>query len=367
MATSHDIEQVDDLPWLATFYVTDLRHFEGVELDPTAPAEAVRLARYLGRIVRAGTAVPAPVVLSTALACRRRPGRKPCLGRLRVERTDASSRIGWQCPVCGEGGTIEGWQGSIYDLSGLEWPDESPRASVVLEEADYRLLLDELADPDCERVLYAARPHPHGIELSATEDGLEHLQGFVAALANHAPSGARQRRWDAIAARLRPGPSGPRGWLEAAAEVVSEELASFGLAATPPQVAVLVHQRVSAVAEGLGITEASARRYLTDETLRDLARQTAFTIAEERPGADPIDQPREVPMTLNALGRTVAALAEAAQVRILNSDTLGADGAMQVVSLLGQLLHDEATPSGRSCCLMRGWRAPPDCLKPLRS
>jgi hypothetical protein len=56
--------------------------------------------------------------------------------------------------------------------------------------------------------------------------------------------------------------------------------------------------------------------------------------------------PIEAPAIPAHKDRTVAALAEAAQVRILNSDTLGADGAMQVVSLLGQLLHDEATPSG---------------------
>ncbi|MGH9029614.1 MAG: hypothetical protein ACRDV4_08380, partial [Acidimicrobiales bacterium] len=80
------------------FYVTDLRHFEGVELDPEAPAPARALACYLRRIVRAATSVPGPGGHPSAIPCRRRPGRRPCPGRILVERQDLPSRVHWACP-----------------------------------------------------------------------------------------------------------------------------------------------------------------------------------------------------------------------------------------------------------------------------
>jgi len=47
--------------------VTDLRHFEGIELDPGAPAPALRLATHLRRIVRAATVFAGRGIQPTAL------------------------------------------------------------------------------------------------------------------------------------------------------------------------------------------------------------------------------------------------------------------------------------------------------------
>jgi hypothetical protein len=72
------------------------------------------------------------------------------------------------------------------------------------------------------------------------------------------------------------------------------------------------------VAALLAVTEATARGYLGDETAKDMARRMLFEVAGERPGADLMDAPRTVPLPLALVGSTIAALAEAMQVRAAN-------------------------------------------------
>ncbi len=66
------------------------------------------------------------------------------------------------------------------------------------------------------------------------------------------------------------------------------------------------------------VTEATARTYLDDEIIKDMARRMLFEVAVERPGADLMEAPRTVPLSLALVGTTVAALAEAMQVRAAN-------------------------------------------------
>ncbi len=92
--------------------------------------------------------------------------------------------------------------------------------------------------------------------------------------------------------------------------------------------------------KALDITEQSARGYLEEEDLRELAREAAVKLADEQPGANLYEQPRTIPVSLQTIGRIIAALAETAQVRVLNADAVGAHGALQLMSLLGQFLHE---------------------------
>jgi hypothetical protein len=131
-----------------------------------------------------------------------------------------------------------------------------------------------------------------------------------------------------------------RSWLETSTDVVVDELACFGLVASRAQVSEVIRQRVVTVASALGITEQSARRYLLEENLRELARGVAVTLADEQPGADLPEQPRTVPMSLQIFGRTVAALAEAAHLRERNADAVGVHGALQMISFFAQRLHE---------------------------
>lgn len=80
----------------------------------------------------------------------------------------------------------------------------------------------------------------------------------------------------------------------------------------------LITDRVRAVAGLMRVTEPTARKYLDDETIRDMARRMLFEFVDEQPGADLMEVPRTVPLALVLVGIIVAALAEAMQVRAAN-------------------------------------------------
>ena len=94
--------------------VTDLRHFIGPDGD-IAPLPGRRLAQHLCRIVSAVSGEASEELRDTSIPCRRRPGRKPCPGRVQAGFEVASGAIRWLCPSCGDNGWISGWQGSRWD------------------------------------------------------------------------------------------------------------------------------------------------------------------------------------------------------------------------------------------------------------
>jgi hypothetical protein len=51
----------------------------------------------------------------TNVACRCRPGRRPCPGDIVADRDRITDLIHWGCPSCGDGGTIGGWRGTRWD------------------------------------------------------------------------------------------------------------------------------------------------------------------------------------------------------------------------------------------------------------
>ena len=99
-------------------YIVDLTHFlaaDGAIGPQHGPAR--RFADYLTKIVVVATS---PVTLSEKLAvvrCRRRPGRKPCVGKIDVDLEPETEQIVWWCPACGEQGTISNWKDSLWDCS----------------------------------------------------------------------------------------------------------------------------------------------------------------------------------------------------------------------------------------------------------
>ena len=107
-------------------------------------------------------------------------------------------------------------------------------------------------------------------------------------------------------------------WLDSKIDVFLEELAASGMHLDRQRAGELITGQVRAVATRMRVTEATARTYLDDEIIKDMARKMLFEVVGERPGADLMEVPRTVPLSLALVGITVAALAEAMQVRAAN-------------------------------------------------
>lgn len=188
-------------------YVTDMTHFAGVdELVGARFNGARRFAAYLGAIVGVATANPPGGIIPSALACRRRPGRQPCPGRLLVRRSVVPPEISWACPACdqasGEEGVISNFEGSIWDLSPPLRIEGDERAALIGPDQYGRLLGLAMLDTDAQRILHGARLIGHGVLVRAGEVDFEHLIESVAAEANHEPDHRRRRSLDDVLAVL---------------------------------------------------------------------------------------------------------------------------------------------------------------------
>ena len=138
-----------------------------------------------------------------------------------------------------------------------------------------------------------------------------------------------------------------RTWLDSKIDVFLEELAASGMHLDRQRAGELITGQVRAVATLMRVIEATARTYLDDdEIIKDMARRMLFQVAGERPGADLMEAPRTVPLPLTLVGTTVAALAEAMQVRAANEPPDHLPDVIttyaQALSGLGQITADAA-------------------------
>ena len=107
-------------------WIVDITHYldERGAIIP-APAPARRLAEHFAAIVGSVTCDPCQAAKGSVVPCRRRPGRKPCPGRIRAAITlDDRMDIVWDCSSCGDNGVISNWHGTIWDCLDLE-PDDA--------------------------------------------------------------------------------------------------------------------------------------------------------------------------------------------------------------------------------------------------
>src|SRR5208283_3178298 len=137
-----------------------------------------------------------------------------------------------------------------------------------------------------------------------------------------------------------------RTWLDSKIDVFLEELAASGMHLDRQRAGELISGQVDAVATLMRVTEATARTYLDDEIIKDMARRMLFEVAGERPGADLMEASRTVPLPLALVGITVTALAEAMQVRAANEPLHRLEDVIttyaQTLSGLGQITADTA-------------------------
>ena len=106
-------------------WITDMRHFlevEDTEVGVRGPAR--QLVEYFGRIVEAATSHPPMFLLNTEIRCRRRPGRRPCVGHIRLVCNEDEGEIVWECTSCDDRGIISGFEGTPWDRSLEQFPIE---------------------------------------------------------------------------------------------------------------------------------------------------------------------------------------------------------------------------------------------------
>jgi ribosomal protein S18 acetylase RimI-like enzyme len=190
-------------------FVSDLRHF--LEVDDDSPAPARRMAAQVGAIVKAATAIEAGQAWVSGIACTRRPGRRPCPGRIGLRRSEAPASIRWECVACGDAGVIHGWEDSYADLRSPTAPlgPEPIRVIVSFEVAD--LLRSVLFfDIDVERLVYGGRARVDGVEIEGDIDVFGDLLDAVAAEANHEQNTRRRKHIDALFPALADALSAPQ-------------------------------------------------------------------------------------------------------------------------------------------------------------
>lgn len=138
-----------------------------------------------------------------------------------------------------------------------------------------------------------------------------------------------------------------RTWLDHKVDVLLEELAASSTHLDRQHAGELITDRVRAVAAAMRVTEPTARKYLDDDTVKDIARQMLFQFVNEQPGADLMEVPRTVPLSFVLAGTIVAALAEAMQLRAANEtpDRIGDVVATygQTLSGLGQIIANRGS------------------------
>jgi len=141
-----------------------------------------------------------------------------------------------------------------------------------------------------------------------------------------------------------------RTWLDDRVDVLLAALDEYGMDASRVSAAELIRDRVESVAALMRVTPATARRYLTDEAVRDLARTVVVTVADESPGADVLASPRTAAVPVPVLGRCIAGLSEAIVLRLAERDDLDhvrttTAQLAQALSALGQVIADQHSTS----------------------
>lgn len=135
-------------------------------------------------------------------------------------------------------------------------------------------------------------------------------------------------------------------WLDGRVDALLAALDEFGMDVSRVSASELIQERVEWVAAHMRVTPATARRYLTDEAVRGLARTVVMTVADEAPGADVLSSPRTAAVPVPVLGRCIAGLSEAIVLRLAERDDLdhvrGTTAQLaQALSALGQVIADQ--------------------------
>lgn len=96
-----------------TTWVVDITHY--LDARGNVPPDLPPVCRYMGEIVAAASPLAQGDVHVLPLSCRRRPGHRPCPGRVHARLDSRNDTIIWHCSHCEARGLISNWHASPWD------------------------------------------------------------------------------------------------------------------------------------------------------------------------------------------------------------------------------------------------------------
>lgn len=142
-----------------------------------------------------------------------------------------------------------------------------------------------------------------------------------------------------------------RSWRDRRIDDLLEAVSKLGMTMSRAAAGEVLDERVAYVAEHMRVTEATARRYLTDEALAGLATTIVFGFVDETPGADLMTAPRTAAVPVRFAGTVVAGLGEVIRILLVERDDLEhtRDRVAQIAhtqSYFGLLINDQVATTG---------------------
>lgn len=123
-------------------------------------------------------------------------------------------------------------------------------------------------------------------------------------------------------------------WITTKARVLVEETSQLGMTLDQAAAEALVRERLETIAAAMRVTEATARRYLDDDTIRSLARTMVAAFFAEQPGLDLAEATPDTDIDPRLAALAVTALSEAVLVHLANPTTVGSGLIGECVGML---------------------------------
>lgn len=140
------------------------------------PSRIGRSLAYYGNMVKAATSRGVGKPFRSAITCSRRPGHKPCKGKIMLLLRE-DGIVEWECESCDYNGLLSGWQDTMWDLrkaKRVAWYDDS--LAFAVSEEEYRILLGvNIFIPDSRAVVAGAMTTGDKILIVARKETMESL------------------------------------------------------------------------------------------------------------------------------------------------------------------------------------------------
>ena len=97
-------------------WVIDIRHWLNESQTGPAVPQLKKKVDKLKEIIVFASSVESFVPVESFPKCDKRPGRKPCNGRLNIKMV-SDDEIYWICPACGDEGVVRGWKDLFWNVT----------------------------------------------------------------------------------------------------------------------------------------------------------------------------------------------------------------------------------------------------------